>query len=55
MIDVLVPTCDRPVELATTLSALAAQAGAAGTPPLRVVVSDQSHGAASYDTHAGGA
>jgi GT2 family glycosyltransferase len=51
-IDVLVPTCDRPVELATTLSGLAAQAGAPGTPPLRVVVSDQSHDAPSFDTPA---
>lgn len=52
MIDVLVPTCDRPVELATTLAGLAAQAGAPGTPRLRVVVSDQSHGEPSYATPA---
>ena len=52
MIDVLVPTKDRPVELATTLSGLAAQAGAPGTPRFRVVVSDQSDSDASYDTPA---
>jgi glycosyltransferase involved in cell wall biosynthesis len=53
-VDVLVPTKDRPVELATTLAGLAAQAGAGG-PSFRVVVSDQSGpedgtGAASFDT-----
>ena len=48
-LDVLVPTKDRPVELATTLAGLAAQAGGGG-PPFRVVVSDQSEGTPSYDT-----
>ncbi|MCX6465355.1 MAG: glycosyltransferase [Pseudonocardiales bacterium] len=45
-IDVLVPTCDRPTELATTLAGLAAQTGVA----FRVVVSDQSSGPAAFDT-----
>ena len=45
-IDVLIPTKDRPVEFATTLAGLAAQTG----PSLRVVVSDQSEGAPSFDT-----
>lgn len=44
-LDVLVPTCDRPVELATTLAGLAAQEY-----PFGVVVSDQSTGPASYET-----
>jgi GT2 family glycosyltransferase len=44
-LDVLIPTCDRPVELATTLAGLAAQGH-----PFGVVVSDQSAGPASYDT-----
>jgi GT2 family glycosyltransferase len=44
-LDVLVPTCERPVELATMLAGLAAQDHAFG-----VVVSDQSHGTPSYDT-----
>ncbi len=44
----LVPTRDRPVELATTLAGLAAQHG----PGLRVVVSDQSAGPASFETPA---
>ncbi len=44
-LDVLVPTCDRPVELATTLAGLAAQEH-----PFGLVVSDQSSGTASYDT-----
>ena len=48
-IDVLVPTKDRPVELATTLAGLAAQTGP-GTPRFRVIVSDQSEGPASADT-----
>jgi hypothetical protein len=53
-VDVLVPTRDRPVELATTLAGLAAQAGA-GAPSFRVVVSDQSgpddgSAPASFDT-----
>jgi GT2 family glycosyltransferase len=44
-LDVLVPTRDRPVELATTLAGLAAQ-----DHPFDVVVSDQSDGPPSYDT-----
>lgn len=48
-LDVLVPTRDRPVELATTLAGLAAQQ-VPGAPRLRVVVSDQSDGPASWDT-----
>jgi GT2 family glycosyltransferase len=44
-LDVLVPTCDRPVELATTLAGLAAQEH-----PFGLVVSDQSSGPPSYDT-----
>ncbi|WP_433559926.1 glycosyltransferase family 2 protein [Pseudonocardia xinjiangensis] len=44
-LDVLIPTVDRPVELATTLAGLAAQ-----DHPFGVVVSDQSAGQASYDT-----
>lgn len=44
--DVLVPTRNRPVELATTLAGLAAQDG----PAFRVVVSDQSDGEPSYAT-----
>ena len=47
-IDVLVPTKDRPTELATTLAGLAAQSGVR----FRVVVSDQSEGPASYTTPA---
>jgi GT2 family glycosyltransferase len=39
-VDVLIPTFDRPAELATTLAGLAAQ----DTPSFRVVVSDQSPG-----------
>jgi len=45
MIDVLIPTRNRPVELATTLAGLAAQ-----DEPFDVVVSDQSDGAASFET-----
>ncbi|HEY0812038.1 MAG TPA: glycosyltransferase [Pseudonocardia sp.] len=45
-VDVLVPTKDRPTELATTLAGLAAQSGVR----LRIVVSDQSDGPASYAT-----
>ncbi len=45
-VDVLIPTKDRPLELAVTLAGLAAQSG----PTLRVVVSDQSEGAPSFDT-----
>src|SRR5690242_15517146 len=44
-VDVLIPTRNRPVELATTLAGLAAQ-----DHPFRVVVSDQSDGASSYAT-----
>ncbi len=44
-LDVLVPTCDRPVELATTLAGLAAQ-----DHPFGLVVSDQSGDRPSYDT-----
>ena len=44
-IDVLVPTRNRPVELATTLAGLAAQ-----DHPFDVVISDQSDGAPSFDT-----
>lgn len=45
-IDVLVPTRDRPTELATTLAGLAAQTGVA----FRVVVADQSDGDPSWAT-----
>jgi glycosyltransferase involved in cell wall biosynthesis len=45
-IDVLVPTRNRPVELATTLAGLAAQAG----PEFRLIVSDQSDEEPSYRT-----
>jgi GT2 family glycosyltransferase len=45
-VDVLIPTCNRPVELATTLAGLAAQTGVA----FRVVVSDQSDEAPAFDT-----
>lgn len=41
VVDVLVPTCDRPAALAVTLGALAASSG----PRLRIVVSDQSKAA----------
>ncbi|HZG92824.1 MAG TPA: glycosyltransferase [Pseudonocardia sp.] len=44
-IEVLLPTCARPVELATTLAGLAAQEH-----PFDVLVSDQSPGPASFDT-----
>jgi len=44
-VDVLVPTRNRPVELATTLAGLAAQEH-----PFGVRISDQSDGAPSYDT-----
>jgi GT2 family glycosyltransferase len=46
-VDVLVPTRNRPVELATTLAGLAAQDG---PPPFRVIVSDQSDEAPSFET-----
>lgn len=45
VIDVLIPTCERPAALAVTLTALAAQTG----PPLRILVSDQSERAPSLD------
>jgi glycosyltransferase involved in cell wall biosynthesis len=45
-IDVLIPTRNRPVELATTLAGVAAQTG----PILRVVVSDQSDDTPSFAT-----
>ncbi|SCL57351.1 Glycosyltransferase like family 2 [Micromonospora citrea] len=45
LLDVLVPTRNRPAELAVTLSGLAAQEG---VPGFGVVVSDQSDGAAAY-------
>jgi len=44
-VEVLIPTRDRPVELATTLAGLAAQEH-----PFDVVISDQSDGAPSFDT-----
>lgn len=44
-VDVLVPTCNRPVDLATTLAGLAGQ-----DHPFDVVLSDQSDGPASFDT-----
>jgi GT2 family glycosyltransferase len=44
-IDVLIPTRNRPAELAVTLAGLAAQTG----PAFRVVVSDQSDDAPSFD------
>ena len=44
-IDVLIPTRNRPVELATTLAGLAAQEH-----PFDVVISDQSDGPPSFDT-----
>jgi glycosyltransferase involved in cell wall biosynthesis len=50
MIDVLVPTRNRPAELATTLAGLAAQ-----DEPFDVVVSDQSDGPAGFDTPAAAA
>ncbi|GAA4023794.1 glycosyltransferase family A protein [Allokutzneria multivorans] len=43
-IDVLIPTRDRPAELATTLAGLAAQEG----PDFAVTISDQSDGAPDY-------
>jgi GT2 family glycosyltransferase len=49
-IDVLIPTRDRPTELATTLAGLAAQTG----PSFRVVVSDQSDGPPSWATPSAG-
>ena len=46
MIDVLIPTRGRPVELATTLAGLAAQTGVA----YRLTISDQSDGDPSWET-----
>ncbi|GAA4921587.1 glycosyl transferase family 2 [Actinomycetospora succinea] len=46
MIDVLVPTRNRPVELATTLAGLAAQTGV----DFSLTISDQSDGDASWET-----
>lgn len=43
-VDVLIPTCDRPAELAVTLAGLAAQSH----PSFRVIVSDQSGGTAGW-------
>jgi hypothetical protein len=43
-VDVLVPTCDRPAELAVTLAGLAAQSD----PAFRVVISDQSRDEAGW-------
>lgn len=45
VLDVLVPTCDRPAELAVTLAGLAAQA----EPAFTVVISDQSAGSAGWE------
>jgi hypothetical protein len=47
-IDVLIPTKDRPIELATTLAGIAAQSGVR----LRILIADQSDGPASYATPA---
>ena len=44
-LDVLIPTCDRPAELATVLAGLAAQ----DVDGCRVIVSDQSRGAPSWE------
>ncbi|KSU76030.1 glycosyl transferase [Pseudarthrobacter enclensis] len=44
-VDVLVPTCDRPAELAVTLSGLAGQA----EPAFAVVISDQSKGSPGWE------
>jgi len=52
-VDVLLPTCDRPAELALTLSGLAAQTPSGGAGPgVSVVVSDQSAGDAPWSTPA---
>ena len=45
-VDILVPTRNRPVELATTLAGLAAQTH----PAFHLIVSDQSDGPPSFDT-----
>ncbi|MEW1807823.1 glycosyltransferase family A protein [Pseudarthrobacter sp. NPDC080039] len=44
-VDVLVPTCNRPAELAVTLAGLAAQSG----PTFAVVISDQSAGQPAWE------
>lgn len=44
-VDVLLPTCNRPAELAVTLAGLAAQA----EPPFAVVISDQSSGSPGWE------
>ena len=44
-LDVLIPTCDRPAELAVTLAGLAAQEG----PVFRLVLSDQSDGPPAWE------
>jgi GT2 family glycosyltransferase len=46
LVDVLIPTLDRPSELAITLAGLAAQ----DDPAFRVVVSDQSRGASPWES-----
>ena len=43
-VDVLIPTCDRPAELAVTLAGLAAQSHTS----FRVIISDQSRGEAAW-------
>ncbi|MGN7253131.1 glycosyltransferase family 2 protein [Arthrobacter sp. SAFR-014] len=45
VVDVLIPTCNRPAELAVTLAGLAAQQG----PAFRLVVSDQSDGLPAWE------
>lgn len=45
VVDVLIPTCERPAALAVTLAAL----GASNGPPLRIVLSDQSESAAAVE------
>jgi GT2 family glycosyltransferase len=50
-VDVLIPTCDRPAELAVTLAGLAAQQD----PAFRVVISDQSSEATDWEQPAASA
>ena len=45
VVDVLIPSCERPAALAVTLTALGASSG----PPLRIVLSDQSESAAAVE------
>ncbi|WP_458107357.1 glycosyltransferase family 2 protein [Arthrobacter sp. R3-55] len=45
IVDVLIPTCDRPAEAAVTLAGLAAQS----EPTFRVVMSDQSNGTPDWE------